>query len=181
MFFGDIDAQQWIPARQWHAQVPHATEMVLTATGSLTRFLERHFGLSVKVRLRDQFVDGVLSSESNLLDCPATEPILRRQVSLMYNNHVMIDAESVLPLDGVPAELMTQLESGDKPLGNLLIDRGISLARSDLSIARFVLPNGSQYWSRRSVLRSGSGTRALVVEFFHDAFWRQLARLTARS
>ncbi len=176
MFFGDADAQSWVPVRQWHAdQVPKPVAGVLTATGSLTRFVERHFAIPLTVRLHDQFVDTPSETEAALLACDVASPVLRRQVSLRSGSKAMFDAESVLPLDGVPAELMAQLECGEVPLGNLLIDRGVSLSRSDLSIARFDRGSGAQQWARRSVLRSGGGTRALVVELFHEVFWHRIA------
>ncbi|MDX8408956.1 MAG: chorismate lyase [Mariprofundales bacterium] len=182
MFFGDIDAQQWVPVREWHDEgVEHAVAMVLTATGSLTRFVTRHFGLELTVKLHDQFVDPATNTEADILDYHGSEPVLRRQVSLRSHNRVMFDAESVLPLDGVPAELMAQLESGDKPLGNLLMDRGVSLSRSDLSVTKFQVADEEWHWARRSVLRSGSGTRALVVEFFYPALWRHLTRQVSHS
>ncbi|MDX8412963.1 MAG: chorismate lyase [Mariprofundales bacterium] len=174
MFFGDIDGQEWTPVRQWHEDVAKPVAGVLTATGSLTRFVERHFGIVLTVRLHDQFVDVATDTEAALLNCDMSLPVLRRQVSLRSGSKVMFDAESVLPLDGVSADLMAQLESGDLPLGNLLIDRGVSLSRSDLSIARFVQGDAEGHWARRSVLKSGSGTRALVVEFFHDVFWHRV-------
>ncbi|MDQ6963442.1 MAG: chorismate lyase [Mariprofundales bacterium] len=174
MFFGDMESQEWTHVRQWHGDVARPVVAVLTATGSLTRFVDRHFGLLLTVRLHDQFVDKATDIEAALLGCDPALPVLRRQVSLLSGSRIMFDAESVLPLDGVPAELMVQLESGELPLGNLLIDRGVSLSRSDLSIARFIQQSGEANWARRSVLRSGSGTRALVVELFHDLFWHRI-------
>jgi len=178
MFFGDVDAQEWMPVRQWHGELIEGVAKpivgVLTATGSLTRFIERHFAMALTVRLHDQFVDVATDTEAALLDYDASLPVLRRQVSLRSGSKAMFDAESVLPLDGVSAELMAQLESGDLPLGNLLIDRGVSLSRSDLSIATFKQGDADLHWARRSVLKSGSGTRALVVEFFHEIFWHRI-------
>jgi len=180
MFFGDVEAQQWISVRQWQAEVSKPVAAVLTATGSLTRFVERHFAMPLTVRLHDQFVDAPSDSEATLLDYDASLPVLRRQVSLQSGSKVMFDAESVLPLDGISAELMMQLESGELPLGNLLVDRGVSLARSDLSIAHFTRGDAPPHWARRSVLKSGAGTRALVVEFFYPVFWHRIAAITAR-
>ncbi len=175
MFFGDMDAQQWVPAREWSQdQVPRPVSAVLTATGSLTRFIERHFALPLTVHLYDQFVDAPSASEAALLQCDAALPVLRRQVALRMGAKTAFDAESVLPLDGVSGELMAQLESGVVPLGDLLMDRGAALARSDLSIARFTGNDQTTRWARRSILRSGSGTRALVVECFHDNLWRRI-------
>lgn len=148
---------------------------VLTTTGSLTRFLERHFGIRLDVRLHDQFLDAAYQEEAELLGCDNGAQALRRQVSLLHRGAVMYDAESVLPMEDLPADLMRELEEGKRPLGNLLLDRGLSLSRSDLSVARLELEgdrNGR--WARRSVLRSPSGTRALVVEVFHPIIWERV-------
>ncbi|RMH51673.1 MAG: chorismate lyase [Zetaproteobacteria bacterium] len=175
MFFGDMEAQQWIPVRDWHPSgIPAAIRAVLGATGSLTRFIERHYGLTLTVHLFDQFLDTPSPEEARLLDCAGQSPVLRRQVALRNGARTMFDAESVLPLEGVSSELMARLEQGRLPLGNLLIDRGASLARSDLSIARFATRDGTRRWARRSIIKSGSGTRALVVECFYDLFWRRI-------
>jgi len=183
MFFGPLESLTWTPVRAWRpdeAGVDRAQAAVLTATGSLTRFLERHYGMGLEVRLHDQFVDRATAAEGALLDCAAGTPALRRRVSLMFRGSVMFDAESVLPLDGVHGDLMRELQEGEKPLGNLLLDRGLSLSRSDLSLAHITDGRYAGCWARRSVLRSASGTRALVVEVFHDAMWQRLARMARR-
>jgi len=184
MFFGSLEMQQWIPVRQWRSADAGASKdiaAVLTTVGSLTRFLERHYGMRLTVRLHDQFVDRASSDEAALLDCPAGAPCLRRQVSLLHRDSVMFDAESVLPLEDLPADLMNELQEGKRPLGNLLLDRGLSLSRSDLSVVQ-MQDEGvhAGRWGRRSVLRSPSGTRALVAEVFHPEIWKRLQSLSHR-
>ncbi|RMH59157.1 MAG: chorismate lyase [Zetaproteobacteria bacterium] len=184
MFFGSLDEQAWTPVRGWRADeagVGREMAAVLTVTSSLTRFLERHHGMRLTVRLHDQFIDHARADESALLGCGARDTVLRRRVSLLHRDAIMFDAESVLPLADLPAELMAQLQEGVRPLGNLLLDRGLSLSRSDLSVAR--LQTGDVFdgrWARRSVLRSPSGTRALVVEVFHPELWRRIASRARR-
>jgi len=184
MFFGPLQSLDWLPVRSWRADehgVSRDMSAVLTIAGSLTRFLERHYAMRLEVRLHDQFVDRANASEAALLECDAGCPALRRHVSLLHRKSVMFDAESVLPLDGVHGDLMRELQEGQKPLGNLLLDQGLSLARSDLCVAQFMgegLYSGC--WARRSVLRSESGTRALVVEVFHDEIWNRIARTARR-
>jgi len=148
---------------------------VLTIAGSVTRFLERRYGIRLEVRLHDQFVDHATPGEAEMLACQSGAPALRRQVSLMSRGSVLFDAESVLPLEDLPADLMRELQEGKRPLGNLLLDRGLSLSRSDLSVARLDVEGRYQgCWARRSVLRSPSGTKALVVEVFHAEMWKRL-------
>ncbi|MDQ6987776.1 MAG: chorismate lyase [Mariprofundaceae bacterium] len=177
MFFGSLTGVAWEPVRHWHAaahDVPVNMAAVLTVAGSLTRFLERHHGIRLAVELHDQLVDKALPEEAELLACAVGAPALRRQVSLLHRGSVMFDAESVLPLDTLPADLMQDLQAGEKPLGNLLLDRGLSLSRSDLSVARIEAGDDAACWARRSVLRSESGTRALVVEVFRPAMWKRI-------
>ncbi|HXH71652.1 MAG TPA: chorismate lyase [Mariprofundaceae bacterium] len=184
MHFPALHSQTWYPVRNWRAGDAGADrEMaaVLTVAGSLTRFIERHYGMALELKVHDQFVDSLHSDEAELLGCHGGAPALRRQVSLMHRGSVMFDAESVLPLDELPADLMQQLEEGEKPLGNLLMDRGLSLARSDLAVAQV---DGDAVhagrWARRSVLRSPAGTRALVVEIFHPEIWKRIERMGRR-
>jgi chorismate-pyruvate lyase len=154
---------------------------VLTIAGSLTRFLERRFGMRLEVRVQDQFIDTVRSEEAGILDSEVGSPALRRQVSLMHRGSVIFDAESVLPLEDLPADLMQQLQEGKRPLGNLLLDRGLSLARSDLSVVQLNVESAYDgRWARRSVLRSESGTRALVVEVFHPYIWQRIEGASRR-
>ena len=184
MFCGSLDKQPWRAIRQWRsgdAGVSKDIAAVLTTVGSLTRFLERHYGMHLTVRLHDQFVDRASSDEASLLDSPAGSPCLRRQVSLLHRDSVMFDAESVLPMDDLPADLMNELQEGKRPLGNLLLDRGLSLSRSDLSVVQMEGEGiHAGRWGRRSVLRSPSGTRALVVEVFHPEIWKRLKSLSQR-
>jgi len=184
MFFGSLSKQSWIPVRQWRpdeAGVSRDEAAVLTTIGSLTRFLERHYGMRLTVRLLDQFVDRAGTDEAGLLGCAAGAPCLRRQVSLLHRDSVMFDAESVLPLEDLPADLMNDLQEGKRPLGNLLLDRGLSLSRSDLSIVEMAGEGiHAGRMGRRSVLRSPSGTRALVVEVFHPEIWKRLQSLSRR-
>lgn len=184
MFFGSLENQQWIPVRQWRsddAGVSRDVTAVLTTVGSLTRFLERHYGMRLTVRLHDQFVDRASRDEAVILDSSAGSPCLRRRVSLLHRDSVMFDAESVLPLEDLPADLMNELQEGKRPLGNLLLDRGLSLARSDLSVVKMQGEGiHADRWGRRSVLRSPSGTRALVVEVFHPEIWKRLQSLSRR-
>ncbi len=176
-----LSEQKWTLVRTWQARkagVSPGVAAVLTITGSLTRYLERRYGMPLTLRLHEQFVDACGSEEASLLGCKPGDPCLRRRVSLLHRQSLMFDAESVLPLDGLPAELVRLLEEGRQPLGNLLIDRGLSLSRSDLSVAEVCMAAGEEKrWARRSVLRSPSGTRALVVECFHTAMWRRLKHL----
>jgi len=184
MFFGDLNTQHWQSVRHWQALeagMDRDAAAVLTVAGSLTRFLERRFGIRLDVRMHDQFVDHVRAEEAEMLVCDVGAPALRRQVSLMSRGSVLFDAESVLPLQDLPADLMRELQEGKRPLGNLLLDRGLSLSRSDLSIAKLDVEGLCQgRWARRSVLRSPSGTRALVVEVFHDEMWRRLQGASVR-
>jgi chorismate-pyruvate lyase len=184
MFFGSLDSQNWQSVRYWKpkdAGVSRDCAAVFSTAGSLTRFLERHYGIRLEVRLHDQFVDQARVDEAALLESHISDPALRRQVSLMHRGSVMFDAESVLPLDALPADLMRDLQEGKRPLGNLLLDRGLSLSRSDLSVVKLDiegLHNGC--WARRSVLRSPSGTRALVVEVFHPEMWNRIESTARR-
>lgn len=184
MFFGDLELQNWQSVRYWKPQdagVTRDAAAILTTAGSLTRFLERHFGIRLEVRLHDQFVDTVKQGEAPLLLCAESEPALRRQVSLMHRGSVLFDAESVLPLETLPADLIADLQEGIRPLGNLLLDRGLSLARSDLSVTQMQgEPLHQGRWARRSVLRSESGTQALVVEVFHPEMWTRVETTSRR-
>jgi len=184
MFFGSLQSSDWLPVRTWKPGedgILRDMAAVLTIAGSLTRFLERQYAMRLEVRLHGQFVDRANAGESALLTCDTGAPALRRRVSLLHRKSVMFDAESVLPLDSLPTDLMNDLQEGRKPLGNLLLDRGLSLARSDLCVAR--IGGEGIYagrWARRSVLRSESGTMALVVEVFHDEIWNRIARMARR-
>lgn len=184
MFFGSLESQQWQPVRHWKPEdvgISRDVAMVLTIAGSLTRLLERRYGMRLEVRLHDQYIDIVHSEEANMLDSETGSPALRRQVSLMHRGSVMFDAESVLPLDSLPADLMQQLQEGKRPLGNLLLDRGLFLARSDLSLVQLnVESTYDGRWARRSVLRSESGTRALIVEVFHPFIWQRIEGASRR-
>jgi len=184
MFFGSLDSQDWQAVRYWKPAehgVNRDCAAVLTTATSLTRFLERHFGIRLDVCVHDQFMDHTRPDEIALLGSHEGDASLRRQVSLMHRGSVMFDAESVLPLESLPTDLMAELQEGKRPLGNLLLDRGLSLARSDLNVVQLDI-EGVHHgrWARRSVLRSASGTRALVVEVFHPEMWNRIENTARR-
>jgi len=180
MFSMQWDKQTWCPVRDWqlaNMSLDKHLSSVLTVTSSLTRFLERRFAMPLTVQLHEQFLDKARLTEAELLLCEAGAPVLRRQVSLLHRGSVMFDAESILPLEGLPKVLMEELQAGQRPLANLLLDQGLSLARSDLSVTKVKDGVCMGRWARRSVLRSASGTQALVVEVFQPEFWARLQRL----
>jgi len=179
--------QDWIAASNWSARAagaPAEVAAVLLITGSLTRQLEYRYRMRLQLKIKDQFVDRCEPEEARLLECALSAPCLRRRVSLLHRGEVMFDAESVLPLDSLPVETMEALQEGRQPLGNILIDRGLTLSRSDLSLATLRCPDAGDdapRWARSSVLRSESGGRALVTECFRPAMWSHLSALGRRQ
>lgn len=174
-----LETEDWIDSKTWRVESAHELgvieQSVLLVTSALTDFLQRKYSLNLDVYLHDQGMGFASDVEAKLLNITTHERCLRRKVSLMSRNEVMFDAESVLPLDILPVELMNELEIGKRPLANLLADSGLFLSRSGLGIAH-VQAEGfyHQCWARRSVLSSDSGAKALVTEVFHDAIWRKL-------
>ncbi|MDX8389513.1 MAG: chorismate lyase [Mariprofundaceae bacterium] len=177
-----IPKNTWMPAREWernHTGANREMAAVLLVTGSLTRFLERHYRMHLTLKLHDQLMGCCIADEAKIIGVETNMPALRRRVSLLHHGSVMFDAESVLPLETLPVKMIEGLEEGKVPLGNLLLDYGLSLSRSDLSIAMGV-EEGLPFWGRQSVLKSGSGATALVVESFHKKMWRDLNLLIQR-
>jgi len=174
-----LSSQTWLDVPAWRTQyaqqVPATLLKVLTVTSSLTRFLGQQHGLRLDVHIYEQAMGYAQPAEAELLNIDTHDRCLRRKVSLLHRKKVMFDAESILPLDVLPIELMTELEAGQRPLANLLSERGLSLSRSDLSITH--IQNHEHYdkrWARRSILRAESGATALVTEVFHEAIWAKL-------
>ncbi len=184
-----LSQQTWLDVRSWRAQYADILSpeqvSVLSVVTPLTRLLEGKYGMKLDVHVHDQFVDEMHVEEARLLKSDLHNRCLRRKVSLLCRGEVMFDAESVLPLDVLPVALMEDLEAGTRPLADLLSDQGLSLSRSNLSIAQ-VQGDGfyAGCWARRSVLGTSSGVvsgaKALVTEVFHDAMWRKLTYLLNR-
>lgn len=180
-----LGSQAWLDVRTWRdTYADNLTSVhvsVLSVVTPLTSLLEGKYGMKLDVHLHDQFVDDMSEQEAQLLKVEKGERCLRRKVSLLSRGEVMFDAESVLPLDVLPIELMSELEEGKRPLANLLSDQGLMLSRSNLSITQ-VQAQGfyESCWARRSVLGSTSGAKALVTEVFHDAVWRKIQYLVQR-
>ncbi|PCI01725.1 MAG: hypothetical protein COB79_03635 [Zetaproteobacteria bacterium] len=174
-----LHSETWMDVRTWRELFADSLTpvhvSVLSVVTPLTSLLERKYGMKLDVHVHDQFVDDMSEQEARLLKMEQGERCLRRKVSLLSRGEVMFDAESVLPLDVLPVTLMAELEAGKRPLANLLSDQGLLLSRSNLNIAQ-VKDDGfyALCWSRRSVLGSTSGAKALVTEVFHDAIWRKI-------
>ena len=179
-----LEAETWQDSKLLPELSQRMTPMqlrVLRVTSVLTNFLEQKYGLKLDVQLHDQCMSTASEVEAGLLGIEPHERCLRRKVSLKSRGEVMFDAESVLPLDILPVELMAELEAGKRPLANLLSDRGLLLSRSGLSVTQVKSVGVYQHcWARRSVLHSHSGAKALVTEVFHDAIWRKLDYLVNR-
>jgi len=180
-----LHTQTWLDVRSWRAEYGETLTpvqiSVLSVVTPLTRLLEGKYGMKLDVHLHDQFVDTIDETEAKLLKVDAQERCLRRKVSLLSRGEVMFDAESVLPLAVLPVELMLELEEGKQPLANLLSEQGLSLSRSNLSVAK--IEDHGFYeggWARRSVLGSSAGAKALVTEVFHESIWRKLNYLIQR-
>ncbi len=178
MFFGALNEQDWIPERQWNRKahgIDRDMSAVLTVASSLTRFLERRYHMQLQVVLQEQSMDRMAPDEAALLHGDPNASVLRRRVSLTHRGKTVFDAESVLPLEPLPQSLILELQEGERPLANLLMDYGLSLSRLDLGIARIRSQTPWQgCWARRSVLRSGAGIQALVVEVFQPLMWQRL-------
>jgi len=180
-----LSNQTWLSVRalrEQYAEVLSPIQIsVLTVVTPLTRLLEGRYGMKLDVHLHDQFVDNMGATESELLKADMHERCLRRKVSLLCRGEIMFDAESILPIDVLPIELMEALEEGKRPLANLLSDQGLSLSRSNLNIAKIQSEGFYEHcWARRSILGSSSGAKALVTEVFHDSAWRKLNYLVHR-
>jgi chorismate-pyruvate lyase len=180
-----LSNQTWMDVRTWRRQCGDALSpeqvSVLSVITPLTRLLEGKYGMKLDVHLHDQYVDELNEAEADLLKVEQHSRCLRRKVSLLCRGEVMFDAESALPLDVLPVTLMDELEAGKRPLADLLSDQGLSLSRSNLSIAH-IQDDGfyDQCWARRSVLKSATGAKALVTEVFHESVWRKLHYLLTR-
>ncbi len=178
-----LENQEWLSSQELPQEFKEqlsATQMsVLLVQTPLTRFIENRFGLRLDVQLHDQYMCYATEAEAGLLGIDPHDRCLRRKVSLVSRNEPMFDAESVLPWDVLPLELMQELEEGKRPLANLLSERGLTLSRTGLSISQ-IHEQGNAHekynhcWARRSVLSSQSGAKALVTEVFLDALWRKL-------
>ncbi len=172
--FTDIWHAQGEKVADWLSHAPDDADVraVLSVTSSLTEFLAATYHMPLQVQLHEQFLDAMRPYEAELLGARQGGQALRRRVSLCYDEHVMFDAESILPVEGISQALLCELEAGVRPLANLLQEQGLCLSRSDLSV---VWHDGR--WGRRSVLRSALGTQALVLECFHPQFWDGLRDL----
>jgi len=179
-----LEAEAWQDSRlsaELNQGMTPTQVRVLRVTSVLTSFLEQKYGLKLDVQLHDQCMSTASEAEAGLLGVEPYERCLRRKVSLKSRGEVMFDAESVLPLDILPVELMAELEAGKRPLANLLSDRGLLLSRSGLHVTQVKSAGVYQYcWARRSVLHAQSGAKALVTEVFHNAIWRKLDYLINR-
>lgn len=178
MTHGKISQHQWQTAHKKHVLALGASAdiaNVITVSGSLTLFLEQHYAMHLELTLEEQFIHHFDAYEAKLLACEEGQSCLRRQVSLLHQDQVMFEAESVLPLDDLPVSLMSALQDGHIPLGHLLSDCGLSLSRSDLSFSQIEYEQ-QLCWARRSVLRSFSGASALVAEYFHPEIWQHIAK-----
>ncbi|MFV8818867.1 chorismate--pyruvate lyase family protein [Haliea sp. E17] len=168
----------WRPAERFtNAELPAVHRRWLLDDGSLTgRLIELDAG-SFGVRRLYQGWSVPRLSERRLLNLPARQTAIVREVLLTLDNRAVVFARSVLPVAILQGRLAHLRRLQNKPLGAILF-RDPGMQRSPFELAR--LPGDSGYlprelwqpqalWGRRSCFRL-RGHDLMVSEVFLPGF-----------
>lgn len=178
----------WLPRRAVPAwRLPVALRGVLLDNGSLTALVRGLCaGESFRVRLLRHARRPVSVQERRLLEMPAGQWALAREVYLCCGETPLVFARSLIPASGLAGAWRHLRRQGERPLGATLF-ADVRVRRGPLEIgclapaeplcqrlrADAVLPPGESLWGRRSVFRL-RGQPLMVSEFFLPACVRAL-------
>lgn len=131
---GDIltnSQQQSINMRQ----LPPILRVLLITDGTVTKTLEAYYWESIKVSNIAQN-EVVLTEDNQKLSAKAGETVLRRSISLIGDGSgkCYAQAESLIRLQQLPAEISKKLNSGEMGIGELLRESGLETYRKLVDI-----------------------------------------------
>lgn len=171
-------ASAWRTRDVWlRHQLPAATSRWLLDEGSLTRHLVRVSGGNFRVHLRRQEWALPRLDERRLLNIPARQYALVREVELHCNGRPWVFARSVLPVASLAGGLRHLRKFRDASLGQLLFSDP-AMQRGDYELVRGAahslgvpaeLAVDEALWGRRSLFRY-HGKPIMVSELFLPAF-----------
>ena len=162
-----------LPARKLDSEV----RSWLDDQGSLTRRLIEFCPQQFSDRELSQYWSHAEIEESRLLEIPARQRVLLRQVQLLCGDQVYVYARSLIPLKTLQGKHQRLRYLGDRPLGGYLFanphlyraqQHYASISAKD-PLFKIALSgtnqNGSKIWGRRSLFNIDSKP-LLVSEFF---------------
>ena len=168
----------WRPIQRYTtAELPPVTRRWLLDDGSLTeRLISAGQGAFTVERLTQDFAVP-LPSEQQLLDLPARQTALVREVVLRLDGKAVVFARSVFPMASLDGELRHLRQLKNKSLGAILFSHP-GMRRTPFELALIdghsdylpkTLQQAGQAWGRRSCFDLG-GKRLMVSEVFLEDF-----------
>ncbi len=159
--------------------------LLLSSDGSTTRSFESLFLRPITlelIRQKEVLVDEVLSAQ---LQVPKGEKGIERAVWLKTLGDVdsesiqnLLYAVSIFPVSGFAPDLSQELQMGQKPLGQIIAERGLATCRDNFEIAYLPFPEVASalylkedtlFWARRYRLSIATQGSAYILEVFSPA------------
>lgn len=180
MTYNILPLKEWLEYREFFkvnndSAINDRIKSILTSNGSLTRLLEDLYGSQIGIELKGQSVSYVEQDTSDFLEIKKGEEVIDRNAWLKIGKERLVFACSVIILKGLDESSIYTLKAGEKPLGVLLEDTGLSIRRDSLRICMIrckeiaedlLLPLDHSFCARRYRIRSGNKVLAGITEVF---------------
>jgi len=153
-------------ATHWRLAPPAAWRSWIQESGSLTARLQRKAQGHLQVRVLHEGWGVPHREERRQLGLKAGQYAWVREVQLLGNGEVWVQARSILPRSSLTGMGRRLTRLGNQSLGSVLF-RNPALVRGEIACARIMLSNGP-CWARRSRLTL-HGHPVLVAEAFMPA------------
>lgn len=144
-------------------------QLLLAQDGSTTRLCETIAGGPVALQVLEQRVVHVVPGEVH--DALPGSSFIERITCLAAHGQVMMDNLSYIALDGLPADLRRDLESGSVPIGHLLARLWVRRAFLDAAPTMYerlwnVVGQPDPDASRAYCIATPEGPRMLIAETY---------------
>ncbi|WP_097459200.1 chorismate--pyruvate lyase family protein [Mangrovitalea sediminis] len=162
---------RWLPHRRISAMhVPARVRDLLLSRGSLTRRLRHRSQHNFHVRIvREQFAQPTLD-ECRLLQLPTRELAWIREVELVGDGEVWVEARTVFPLHTLQGKHRRWRHLGSRPIGEILFrEHGWQRGPLEVAIPSDVWQSGP--FTRRSCF-SNQDRQVLITEQFSAVLWQ---------
>jgi len=137
--------------------------LLLSSDGTVIRYLNSLFLSPTDLEIVEQHEIVLDEEASALLEVPKREKAIERKVWLCnqrsaYPGGRLLYAVSVFPLSKIEAAFYQEMQSGKKPLGQIIDEHALSTRRDKLEIAHLPFPSVAKgfglaedhlFWARR--------------------------------
>jgi len=161
-------------------QIPPLLRLLLASDGSTTRSFNSLFLTPITITLESQHESLIDDSSASQLEVSKGEKAIERCIWLKTGkgskpDQKLLHAASILPISRFMPDIYQELQLGQKPLGQIIAERGLATHRDCFEVALLSFPDVAKelelkedtlLWARRYRLSISGQISALIQEVF---------------